>query len=50
MPHGLEVNATVIGAPLNTVQQWPGHADPKSSIVYGDAIGADEERMRRANG
>jgi hypothetical protein len=50
MPHGLEVNATVIGAPLNNVQQWPGHDDPKSSNVYGNATGADKERMRRSNG
>ena len=49
--HGFGVNATVNSVPLNKVQKWLGHADLKTTAIYADATGAEEdliaERMWR---
>jgi hypothetical protein len=46
----LEVNTMVNGAPLDKIQQLRGHIGAKTTTIYGDATGADEEGMRRLNG
>lgn len=41
--HGFGVNATVNSVPLNKVQKRLGHADLKTTAIYADAIGAEED-------
>lgn len=43
--HGFGVNATVNSVPLNKVQKWLGHADLKTTAIYADATGAEEDRI-----
>jgi integrase/recombinase XerD len=43
--HGFGVNATVNSVPLNKVQKWLGHADMKTTAIYADATGAEEDQI-----
>ena len=43
--HGFGVNATVNSVPLNKVQKWLGHADLKTTAIYADATGAEEDQI-----
>ena len=43
--HGFGVNATVNSVALNKVQKWLGHADLKTTAIYADATGAEEDQI-----
>jgi site-specific recombinase XerD len=42
---GFGVNATVNGVTLNKIQKWLGHADLKTTAIYAEAAGAEEDRI-----
>ena len=37
------INAIVSGVPLNMLSKWMGHADIKTTAIYADAIGPEEQ-------
>lgn len=41
--HAYGINAVVNGIPLHMLQKWMGHADLKSTVIYADAIGQEEQ-------
>ena len=41
--HGYGINAIVAGVPLNMLSKWMGHADIKTTAIYADAIGPEEQ-------
>ena len=43
--HGFGVNAILKNAPLNLLQKWLGHADLKTTAIYADAIGQEEQQI-----
>lgn len=51
MPRGLRhqfgVRAAQTGMPIALTQRWMGHASPKTTAIYQQAIGQEERRMAR---
>jgi integrase len=45
--HGFGVAAVSVGIPLNLVQKWLGHAQLTTTVVYADAVGAEENDIAR---
>ena len=43
--HGFGIKATVSGVPLNMLCKWLGHADIKTTSIYADAIGLEEQGL-----
>lgn len=43
--HGFGVNAIVCGAPLSMLQKWLGHADIKTTAIYANAGGKEEDEI-----
>ncbi len=43
--HAYGVNAIVKGIPLNMLQKWMGHADIKTTTIYANAIGEEEQDL-----
>lgn len=43
--HAFGVNAITRNVPLNMVQKWLGHADIKTTAIYANAIGAEEQEI-----
>ncbi len=43
--HAYGVNAISRKIPLNMLQKWMGHADPKITAIYADAIGEEEANI-----
>ncbi|WP_206057426.1 site-specific integrase [Nitratireductor sp. XY-223] len=43
--HGFGVNAILKNAPLNLLQKWLGHADLKTTAIYADALGQEEQQI-----
>lgn len=43
--HAYGINAIANGIPLNMLQKWMGHADMKTTAIYADAIGAEEQAI-----
>ncbi len=41
--HGYGINAILKGAPLNMLQKWMGHSDIKTTAIYADAVGPEEQ-------
>lgn len=41
--HSYGVHATVSGVPLNMLSKWMGHADIKTTAIYANAIGKEEQ-------
>lgn len=41
--HGYGVNAITKGVPLNMLCKWMGHADIKTTAIYANAVGAEEQ-------
>lgn len=41
--HAYGINAVVNGIPLHMLQKWMGHADLKSTAIYANAIGQEEQ-------
>ncbi|MEZ5846001.1 MAG: tyrosine-type recombinase/integrase [Geminicoccaceae bacterium] len=41
--HGYGVNAITKGVPLNMLCKWMGYADIKTTAIYANAIGAEEQ-------
>ncbi len=41
--HSFGVHATVSGVPLNMLSKWMGHADIKTTAIYANAIGKEEQ-------
>ena len=41
--HGYGINAILKGAPLNMLQKWMGHADIKTTAIYANAVGPEEQ-------
>ena len=43
--HAYGVNAISRKIPLNMLQKWMGHADPKITAIYANAIGEEEANI-----
>jgi integrase/recombinase XerD len=43
--HGFGIKAVVSNVPLNQLQKWLGHADLKTTSIYADAQGAEEQKI-----
>ena len=43
--HGFGVQAVSSGVPLNMVQKWLGHAQLSTTVIYADAVGAEEQSI-----
>ena len=41
--HSFGVHAAVSGVPLNMLSKWMGHADIKTTAIYANAIGKEEQ-------
>ncbi len=41
--HAYGINAVVKGTPLNMLQKWMGHADIKTTAIYANAVGPEEQ-------
>lgn len=41
--HAYGINAIVKGTPLNMLQKWMGHADIKTTAIYANAVGPEEQ-------
>lgn len=41
--HGYGVNAIKAGVPLNMLCKWMGHADIKTTAIYANAVGPEEQ-------
>jgi integrase/recombinase XerD len=41
--HGFGVHAISSGVPLNMVSKWMGHATLEVTVIYADALGAEEQ-------
>lgn len=43
--HSFGVHAVTRNVPLNKLQKWLGHADMKTTAIYADAIGKEEQQI-----
>ena len=43
--HGFGVAAVTAGIPLNLVQKWLGHAQLTTTVIYANAVGAEEKNI-----
>lgn len=43
--HGFGVNATLNSIPMNKIQELLGDADLKTTAIYADEAGAEEDRI-----
>ena len=43
--HSYGVHAISRGVPLNMIQRWMGHANMKTTAIYTNAIGVEEQRI-----
>ena len=43
--HGFGVAAVTAGIPLNLVQKWLGHAQLATTVIYANAVGAEEKNI-----
>jgi integrase/recombinase XerD len=43
--HSFGVHATVSGVPLNMLCKWMGHADIKTTAIYANAMGKEEQNI-----
>ena len=41
--HGYGINAITKGVPLNMLCKWMGHADIKTTAIYANAVGPEEQ-------
>ena len=45
--HGFGETAVSAGIPLTQVQKWLGHAQLSTTVIYANAIGAEEQDIAR---